>query len=75
MGPARRRSAEGTGPGGGAQEDLERLVASTAGPRHARRLVHAGLGAGVASLLWALEPSPTVSAAAGAGAVAGLLRP
>ena len=73
MGPARRRSAEGTGPGGGEQEDLERLVASTAGPRHARRLVHAGLGAGVASLLWALEPSRTVSAAAGAGALAGLL--
>lgn len=54
------------------QEDLERLVASTAGPRHARRLVHAGLGAGVASLLWVLEPSRSVSAAAGAGAVAGL---
>ncbi|MDE0083817.1 MAG: hypothetical protein OXT72_14335 [Gammaproteobacteria bacterium] len=55
------------------QKDLERLVASIAGPRHARRLVHAGLGAGVASLLWALEPSRAVSAAAGAGAVAGLL--
>lgn len=73
MRPARGRSAEETGPGGSAREDLERLVASTAGPRHARRLVHAGLGAGVASLLWALEPSRTVSAAAGAGAVAVLL--
>ncbi|MDE0395662.1 MAG: hypothetical protein OYK82_12885 [Gammaproteobacteria bacterium] len=55
------------------QEELERLIASTAGPRHARWLVHAGLGASVASLLWALEPSRTVSAAAGAGALAGLL--
>ena len=73
MRPARGRSPEGTGPGGSVQEDLERLVASTAGPGHARRLVHAGLGAGVASLLWALEPSRAVSAAAGAGAVAGLL--
>lgn len=73
MRPARGRGAEETGPGGGAQVDLERLVASTAGPRHARRLVHAGLGAGVASLLWALEPSRAVSAAVGAGAVAGLL--
>lgn len=73
MGPARRRSTEGTGPVGRVQEDLERLVASTAGPRHARRLVHAGLGAGLASLLWVLEPSRTVAAAAVAGAVAGLL--
>ena len=73
MRPARGRSAGGTGQGGAAQEDLERLVASTAGPRHARRLVHAGLGAGVASLLWALEPSRAVSAAVGAAAVAALL--
>ena len=69
---ARGRSAEETGPGGSVQEDLERLVAYTAGPRHARRLVHAGLGAGVASLLWALEPSRAISGAAAAGAVAGL---
>ncbi len=73
MGPIRRRSTEWTGPGGSVREDFECLVASTAGPTHARRLVHAGLGAGVASLLWALEPSRTVSAAAGAGAVAGFL--
>ena len=70
MKPARGRRAEETGPGGSVQEDLERLVASTAGPRHARRLVHAGLGAGVASLLWALEPSRAVSSAVGAAAVA-----
>ena len=73
MRPARGRSVGGTGQGGGVREDLERLVASTAGPRHARRLVHAGLGAGVASLLWALEPSRAVSAAVGAAAVAALL--
>ena len=73
MRPPRRRSAEETGPGGSVQEDLERLVASTAGPGHARRLVHAGLGAGVASLLWALEPSRAICGAAAAGAVAGLL--
>ena len=62
-----------THPGWGVEEDLERLVPSTAVPGHARRLVHAGLGAGVASLLWALEPSRAVSATAGAAAVAGLL--
>ena len=62
-----------THPGGGLEEDLERLVPSTAIPGHARRLVHAGLGAGVASLLWAFEPSRAVSVAAGAVAVAGLL--
>ena len=73
MGPARRQGPEGTGTGGGVQQDLGRLVSSTAGPGHARRLVHAGLGAGVASLLWVLEPSRAVSAAAGAGAVACLL--
>ena len=73
MGPTRRRSPEGSGPGGGVQEDLECLVASTAGSRHARRIVHVGLGAGVALLLWALEPSRAVSAVTGAGAVAGLL--
>ena len=70
-GPQRERGGDRAG--GSVQEDLERLSASTAGPRHARRLVHAGLGAGVASFLWALEPSRAVSAAAVAGAVAGLL--